>query len=405
MNNLLNKISFSYLLNPGTKRFSSLSIFTTVGIAIGTSVVIIVMSVMNGFQNELKERILGAVPQVIFERLEKFEDIEEVISKAKQHPNVIGAQEYLVEQSILSSKYSTKGVVIKGTDEKEISVIAKNLIEGSLRELKDGANIILGDSLAYELGVLPGEQITLIVASDLGNIMTMPRAINFLVIGLFSVGSEVDQNYALIGKDSFTKAFSKKRNMGIELRLDDVLDAENTGEEVLETIAINSYTKITTWEEVYGSLFRATQLERTMVSLLMSLILLIAVFSMVLSINHFVKDKESEIAMLRTIGYSKNEILRIFLQITLFIGIVGIFLGNLLGVIFSNNITEFFNFLAEIFNINVMNTYYVDYFPSIVMFEDILLINGCSIILIILLGFIPANKAAKTNPVKILNKK
>ena len=405
MNNLLNKISFSYLLNPGTKRFSSLSIFTTVGIAIGTSVVIIVMSVMNGFQNELKERILGAVPQVIFERFEKFENIEEVISKAKQHPNVIGAQEYLMEQSILSSKYATKGVVIKGTDEKEISIIAKNLIEGSLKELKDGANIILGDSLAYKLGVLPGEQITLIVASDLGNIMTMPRAINFLVIGLFSVGSEVDQNYALIGKDSFTKAFSKKRNMGIELRLDDVLDAENTGEEVLKSIAINSYTKITTWEEVYGSLFRATQLERTMVSLLMSLILLIAVFSMVLSINHFVKDKESEIAMLRTIGYSKNEILRIFLQITLFIGIIGIFLGNLLGVIFSNNITEFFNFLADIFNINVMNTYYVDYFPSIVMFEDILLINGCSIILIILLGFIPANKAAKTNPVNILNKK
>tara|TARA_B100000886_G_scaffold327434_1_gene274870 strand:+ start:7106 stop:8323 length:1218 start_codon:yes stop_codon:yes gene_type:complete len=405
LNNLLNKISFSYLLNPGTKRFSSLSIFTTVGIAIGTSVVIIVMSVMNGFQNELKERILGAVPQVIFERLEKFENIEEVISKAKQHPNVIGAQEYLMEQSILSSKYATKGVVIKGTDEKEISIIAKNLIEGSLKELKDGANIILGDSLAYKLGVLPGEQITLIVASDLGNIMTTPRAINFLVIGLFSVGSEVDQNYALIGKDSFTKAFSKKRNMGIELRLDDVLDAENTGEEVLKSIAINSYTKITTWEEVYGSLFRATQLERTMVSLLMSLILLIALFSMVLSINHFVKDKESEIAMLRTIGYSKNEILRIFLQITLFIGIIGIFLGNLLGVIFSNNITEFFNFLAEIFNINVMNTYYVDYFPSIVMFEDILLINGCSIILIILLGFIPANKAAKTNPVKILNKK
>ena len=405
MNNLLNKISFSYLLNPGTKRFSSLSIFTTVGIAIGTSVVIIVMSVMNGFQNELKERILGAVPQVIFERFEKFENIEEVISKAKQHPNVIGAQEYLMEQSILSSKYATKGVVIKGTDEKEISIIAKNIIEGSLKELKDGANIILGDSLAYKLGVLPGEQITLIVASDLGNIMTMPRAINFLVIGLFSVGSEVDQNYALIGKDSFTKAFSKKRNMRIELRLDDVLDAENTGEEVLKSIAINSYTKITTWEEVYGSLFRATQLERTMVSLLMSLILLIAVFSMVLSINHFVKDKESEIAMLRTIGYSKNEILRIFLQITLFIGIIGIFLGNLLGVIFSNNITEFFNFLADIFNINVMNTYYVDYFPSIVMFEDILLINGCSIILIILLGFIPANKAAKTNPVKILNRK
>ena len=141
-----------------------------------------------------------------------------------------------------------------------------------------------------------------------------------------------------------------------------------------------------------------------MVSLLMSLILLIAVFSMIISINNFVKDKENEIAMLRTIGYSQTEILRIFLQIIIFLGTLGIFIGNLIGVVVSNNITELFNFLAKVFNINVMSTYYVDYFPSIVMFGDILLINGCSFVLIVLLGLIPALKAAKTNPIEILNR-
>ena len=142
-----------------------------------------------------------------------------------------------------------------------------------------------------------------------------------------------------------------------------------------------------------------------MVTLLMSLILLIAVFSMIISINNFVKDKENEIAMLRTIGYSQTEILRIFLQIIIFLGTLGILFGNLIGVVVSNNITELFNFLAKVFNINVMSTYYVDYFPSIVMFGDILLINGCSFVLIVLLGLIPALKAAKTNPIEILNRK
>ncbi len=126
---------------------------------------------------------------------------------------------------------------------------------------------------------------------------------------------------------------------------------------------------------------------------------------MIISINNFVKDKENEIAMLRTIGYSQTEILRIFLQIIIFLGTLGILFGNLIGVVVSNNITELFNFLAKVFNINVMSTYYVDYFPSIVMFGDILLINGCSFVLIVLLGLIPALKAAKTNPIEILNRK
>ena len=405
MNNLLNKISISYLFKAGTNRLSSLSILTSAGIAIGTAIVIIVMSVMNGFQNELKERILGAVPQITFQKQEGFEDIDRLIESIKEHPNVMDAQTFYINQSVISTDLATRGVILKGTDENEVSIIPENMVEGNLQALSQGANIILGDDLAYEIGVLPGEKITLIVAPNLDNILSIPRTISFLVVGLFSVGSEVDQNYALIGKESFQKAFSLDANSMLEIRLDDVLDAPNTARDIKKDLNMSSSVQVTTWSEEYGSLFRATQLERIMVSLLMSLILLTAVFSMIISINNFVKDKENEIAMLRTIGYSQNEVLRIFLQIIIFLGAIGILFGNLIGVVVSNNITELFNLLAKAFNINVMNTYYIDYFPSIVKLNDILLINGCSIFLIVLLGLIPSLKAAKTNPIHILNKK
>ncbi len=405
MNNLLNKISISYLFKAGTNRLSSLSILTSAGIAIGTAIVIIVMSVMNGFQNELKERILGAVPQITFQKQEGFEDIDRLIESIKEHPNVMDAQTFYINQSVISTDLATRGVILKGTDENEVSIIPENMVEGNLQALSQGANIILGDDLAYEIGVLPGEKITLIVAPNLDNILSIPRTISFLVVGLFSVGSEVDQNYALIGKESFQKAFSLDANSMLEIRLDDVLDAPNTARDIKKDLNMSSSVQVTTWSEEYGSLFRATQLERIMVSLLMSLILLMAVFSMIISINNFVKDKENEIAMLRTIGYSQNEVLRIFLQIIIFLGAIGILFGNLIGVVVSNNITELFNLLAKAFNINVMNTYYIDYFPSIVKLNDILLINGCSIFLIVLLGLIPSLKAAKTNPIHILNKK
>ena len=405
MNNLLNKISISYLFKAGTNRLSSLSILTSSGIAIGTAIVIIVMSVMNGFQNELKERILGAVPQITFQKQEGFEDIDRLIESIKEHPNVMDAQTFYINQSVISTDLATRGVILKGTDENEVSIIPENMVEGNLQTLRQGANIILGDDLAYEIGVLPGEKITLIVAPNPDNILSIPRTISFLVVGLFSVGSEVDQNYALIGKESFQKAFLLDANSMLEIRLDDVLDAPNTARDIKKDLNMSSSVQVTTWGEEYGSLFRATQLERIMVSLLMSLILLMAVFSMIISINNFVKDKENEIAMLRTIGYSQNEVLRIFLQIIIFLGATGILFGNLIGVVVSNNITELFNLLAKAFNINVMNTYYIDYFPSIVKLNDILLINGCSIFLIVLLGLIPSLKAAKTNPIHILNKK
>ena len=221
---------------------------------------------------------------------------------------------------------------------------------------------------------------------------------------MFSVGSEIDQNYALIGTDAFRKAFRPRNGAGIELQLRDVFATEQTATELLSDLGLSFYdVKVSSWDLSYGSLFRATQLERTMVSLLMSLILLIAIFSMLISINSLVKDKRSEIAILRTIGYSKWDIQRVFLQLIAFIGIFGVVLGNIIGITFSNNITEFFQFLASVFDISLMNTYYVDYFPSRVELSEVLIINMLTLLILFVFGYIPARVAANTEPAKIIN--
>jgi len=399
----VSKLSLSYLFKPGTKHLSVLTVFTSLGIAIGTAVVIIVISVMNGFQDELRTRILGAIPHLTFEKPGGFSDIDQVQRTVNQNSNVLDSQEFFMAQSILSSSDTTRGVMIKGTNENEISIIAESIIEGNLDELDASNNIVLGDALAFELGTLPGDTVSLVVSNQMNPLANIPRVISFKVSGLFSVGSEIDQNYALIGTDAFRKAFRPINGAGIELQLRDVFATEQTANEVLTDLNLGSYVKVSSWDLSYGSLFRATQLERTMVSLLMSLILLIAIFSMLISINSLVKDKRSEIAILRTIGYSKWDIQRVFLQLIALIGIFGVVFGNIIGIAFSNNITEFFQFLASVFDISLMNTYYVDYFPSRVEFSEVLLINFSTLLILFVFGYIPARVAANTEPAKIIN--
>ena len=404
MIDFVSKLSLSYLFKPGTKHLSVLTVFTSLGIAIGTAVVIIVISVMNGFQDELRTRILGAIPHLTFEKPGGFADIDQVRVTVNQNSNVVDSQEFFMAQSILSSSDTTRGVMIKGTNENEISIIAESIIEGNLDELDASNNIVLGDALAFELGTLPGDTVSLVVSNQMNPLANIPRVISFKVSGLFSVGSEIDQNYALIGTDAFRKAFRPINGAGIELQLRDVFATEQTATELLAGLDLSFYdVKVSSWDLSYGSLFRATQLERTMVSLLMSLILLIAIFSMLISINSLVKDKRSEIAILRTIGYSKWDIQRVFLQLIAFIGIFGVVFGNIIGITFSNNITEFFQFLASVFDISLMNTYYVDYFPSRVELSEVLIINLLTLLILFVFGYIPARVAANTEPAKIIN--
>ena len=405
MNYFLRKISFRYLFHKGSKAPSSQTILTSLGVGFGTAVLIIVLSVMNGFENELQKRILGVIPHVTLENSGGFEDIENISEIILDEPNVVAVAPFLSSQVVINNNDVSKGIIIKGTSmQNEISIIPDNMLVGDLEALEGDSNIIVGDSLAYELNVAIGDSVNLLNIDQSNPLIGVPRVVAFKVVGIFSVGSEVDQNYALISQDSFLKLIKPKNGVGLEIKVKNVLEARNTGRAVIQKFDSENYIKMTSWDQSYGGLFRAVQLEKIMVGLLMSLILLVAILSLLLSVNNLIKTNEKEIAILRTIGFSKWDIQSIFIQLILTIGVFGIFFGNILGFFIASNITEFLNFLSQIFNISMLDVYYLDYFPSIINFKQIVWINIITFFLLLLFGFIPSNKAANTNPVNIVNK-
>ena len=405
MNHFLRKISFRYLFHKGSNSLSSQTILTSLGVGLGTAVLIIVLSVMNGFENELQKRILGVIPHVTLESSGGFKDIENISKSISEDNDVVAVAPFLSSQVVINNGDVSKGVVIKGTSaQDEISIIPDNMLIGEVESLEDGSNIILGDSLAYELNVAIGDSVNLLNIDQSNPLIGVPRVVAFKVVGIFSVGSEVDQNYALISSNSFLKLIKPKNGVGLELKVKNVLEARNIGRAIIQKLDTTNYIKMTSWDQSYGGLFRAVQLEKIMVSLLMSLILLVAILSLLMSVNNLVKTNEKEIAILRTIGYSKWDIQSIFIQLILTIGVFGIFFGNMLGFFLASNITEFLNFLSQIFNISMLDVYYLDYFPSIISLEQIIWINIITFILLLVFSFIPSNKAANTNPVNIVNK-
>jgi len=405
LNYFLRKISFRYLYHKGSKAPSSQTVLTSLGVGFGTAVLIIVLSVMNGFENELQKRILGVIPHVTLESSGGFEDLENISEIILEESNVEAIAPFLSSQVVINSNDVSKGVIIKGTSQKnEISIIPDNMLVGDLEALEGGSNIIVGDSLAYELNAAIGDSVNLLNIDQSNPLIGVPRVIAFKVVGIFSVGSEVDQNYALISQDSFLKLIKPKNGIGLEIKVKNVLDARKTGRAVIQKFDSENYIKMTSWDQSYGGLFRAVQLEKIMVGLLMSLILLVAILSLLMSVNNLIKTNEKEIAILRTIGFSKWDIQSIFIQLVLTIGIFGIFFGNILGFFLASNITEFLNFLSQIFNISMLDVYYLDYFPSIIKFQQIVWINIITFLLLLIFSFIPSNKAANTNPVNIVNK-
>ena len=405
MNYFLRKISFRYLYHKGSKAPSSQTILTSLGVGFGTAVLIIVLSVMNGFENELRKRILGVIPHVTLESSGGFEDLENISEIILEESNVEAVAPFLSSQVVINSNDVSKGVIIKGTSQQnEISIIPDNMLVGDLEALEGASNIIVGDSLAYELNVAIGDSVNLLNIDQSNPLIGVPRVIAFKVVGIFSVGSEVDQNYALISQNSFLKLIKPKNGIGLEIKVKNVLDARKTGRVVIQKFNSDNYIKMTSWDQSYGGLFRAVQLEKIMVGLLMSLILLVAILSLLMSVNNLIKTNEKEIAILRTIGFSKWDIQSIFIQLVLTIGIFGIFFGNILGFFLASNITEFLNFLSQIFNISLLDVYYLDYFPSIINFQQIFWINIITFLLLLIFSFIPSNKAANTNPINIVNK-
>ncbi len=384
---------------------SFIALVSMIGLMLGVAVLITVLSVMNGFDRELKNRILGMIPQATIASGEIIQDWPNLVKRVEQHPHVVAAAPFTQIQGMIAAQGQVSGVVISGIEpqlEQNVSIVQHHMSAGSLSGLREGEfGIVLGKSLTDSLGLRVGDKVTLVLPeaspSPAG---VIPRFKRFTLVGTFSIGSDVD---GLIGYIHLNDAARLLRlpdgAQGVRMKLDDIFAAPQVAQDLAQQLP-NMYPN--DWTQTHGNLFAAIQMEKAMVSLLLFLIVLVAAFNIVSSLVMTVTDKKSDIAILRTLGASPATITRIFMVQGMIIGMVGTLIGTILGVIAALTIGEVFSWVSQVFGLQLMDAYFINYLPSQLRGSDVLTVVSVSLALSFLATIYPALRAAKIQPAEAL---
>jgi lipoprotein-releasing system permease protein len=389
---------------------SFISFMSMVAIAIGVMALITVLSVMNGFQNELRARILGMVSDVTISSFSgKLNDWQSVVQKVRDMPHVTGAAPYIEDQAMLSSGANMSGTIVRGiipSDDAGVSDVGKKLISGSLSDLQPGGyDIILGKDLAYSLGVSPGDKVIMLISQ--GNVTPagiIPRLRRFTVVGIFYAGVyQYDSALALINlKDAQTLYNMGKAVTGVRLKLDDNLLAQDIAHRLVSVFNGDYY--VTDWAQQNANLWTAIAIEKTVMFVILSLIDLVAAISIIIVLVMAVTDKQSDIAILRTLGMTPTHIMGVFVVQGTLIGFLGTLLGLVLGVLLAHNVNNILEFARHAFHAQIFpaSVYYISNLPSDIYISDVLKVTISTFVLAILATLYPAWWAARTQPAEAL---
>jgi lipoprotein-releasing system permease protein len=382
------------------------------GITIGVLVLILVTSVMNGFQKELKERILETIPHASIIgniQIQEYESIEKIVYENSQ---VIGVAPYVETQGLLSSGSFLKGVYIYGVIpkyENTVSSIGEHIVSGSLKTLEeDKYHLVIGDILAYQLSVEVGDYVNVLVPdTGLGLAGIFPRTKKFKISAIFSIGApELDQSFAYMSITNASKLLRMNQSItGVRIKYQDLFSSNNQIRFDAANVRKNSNKEImtSTWQQNYGTLFEAIQNERFLVSLMLFMLILLSAYNLMSMLVMTVNQKKPQIAILMTMGATSKTIRNIFLLFGGLVGSFGILLGCFAGLIISINFGSIINFLETLFNTQFLKVYFIDYFPIDIRFEWISAICAITFISCILFTIYPARLASKVDPVEILN--
>ncbi|AJC49284.1 lipoprotein-releasing ABC transporter permease subunit [Allofrancisella guangzhouensis] len=409
-------IGLRYIRAKKRNRFISIiSAISFLGISLGVAVLITVMSVMNGFDEQIKNRILMMVPPLkVYELGGKLENWQGVAKQIESKiPKVQAAAPVIDSQGLLSADRggsTTAFVQIQGIEPKyqtKVLPIAEHIIDGSLTALDDGKgyNIVLGSALADSLGVTIGDKVTLIVPKvNLTPAGMIPRIKQFTVSGVFSVSYQYDAYYAFINIKNAQKVFQLGENVSaLQLGVNNVYDAPQIKNK-LNDGAIESYYFTRDWTDENKSFFDALKMEKTMMFFILLLIITVAIFNLLSSLVMVVTDKRSDIAILRTMGMSSRQIITVFIYQGFIIGLIGTILGVLLGILLSSYATEIVNFIQHVTGKQLIsaNVYLIDYIPSKLMLEDVIKVTIVSMFLSFIATLYPAWSASRVQPVEAL---
>ena len=394
---------------------SFISVVSMTGMAVGVALLILVLSVMNGFDREMRTRILGLVPHITIisygnpaNQQQAWSQIEE---KVLQHPEVKALAPFVQLNAMLLRGIEVEGVMIYGIDpsrEKEVSIIADYVDPQALSSLQDNSDgssrsILLGAALATRLGVKTGDSINLMVPQENSQGRIMPKFSRLIVADVFKTGTELDQSVALI---SIQRALSllpeNQRQLGMRVTVNNTFDAPRVGWEISQNIPYGYTTR--DWTRTHGNLYSAIQLSKRLVGLMLLTIIAVAAFNVVSALVMVVTDKRGDIAILRTAGASPGGIMAVFMVQGTLIALIGTTVGAVAGVLLSLSITDIVAMLESVLHIQFLNSdvYPVDYLPADCRWQDVLLVCATAFVMSIVATIYPAWRASRVQPADAL---
>ena len=386
---------------------SFISLTSIIGLMLGVAVLITVLSVMNGFDRELKNRILGMIPHATLSSREPFHNWQKLAEIAQKNSQVMAVAPYTQLQGMLTANGQVTGAMISGVDpiyEQKVSIISKHMQAGSLDKLQANEfGIVLGETLASNLGLHLGDKMTVVLPeAAVSPAGVIPRFKRFTVVGVFKVGADVDGLLAYINIADAAKMLRLEEGQvqGVRLQLHDIFESRVVLMSLLTTLPDYFYGN--DWTQTHGNLFSAIQMEKAMMALLLLLIVAVAAFNIVSSLVMVVTDKKADIAILRTLGASPQTITRIFMVQGAVIGLFGTLGGVLLGVFIALNISGFMTWIEHITGQSLFDAYFVNYLPSELKWSDVAWVSVVSALLSFLATIYPARRAAQVQPAEAL---
>jgi len=404
-------IGFRYTRAKRRNQFISfITLSSFIGIAIGVWALITVLSVMNGFQAEIRDRILGMASHATISGVNgTLTDWQSTDQMIEQQPHVEGAAPYILKEAMLTNDSNVHGALVRGIhpeQEKSVSDVSEHMYRGRYEDLNETKyGIILGRYLARSIGAVVGSKITMVTPSaNVTPAGIMPRLKRFNVVGIFEMGhNQYDANMALIRMQDAQTLFKMKGLVtGIRLKLDDLYSAPRISREIESKI--KGYHRVIDWTQHHANLFRAIKIEKTMMLIILSLIIAVAAFNIVSTLVIVVNDKHADIAILRTLGASPGMVMRTFISQGMVIGIVGTLLGVASGVLTAQNIESIVPALESLLGIKFLapDIYLISDLPSEMRWADVMITASISFSLTVLATIYPAWRASRVQPAEAL---
>lgn len=389
---------------------SFISLTSMLGLTLGVTVMILVLSVMNGFDHEMRTRVLGMIPHATIESPTPVSDWPALERQVKQNPRVLEVAPFTQMQGLLTHDGKVQKALINAIDpeqEHKVSIIDNFLREGDLASLAPGEfAMIIGDKAATKLGVKVGDKVTFVAPEVTVTPAGMfPRLKRFTITGIFHVGAgEIDGGLALANITDLARLQRWKPDQvqGLRLKFDDLFQAPRAAWEIAQRLDGDFYAR--DWTRTHGNLYQAIRMEKTMIGLLLLLIVAVAAFNIISTLVMVVNDKKGDIAILRTLGATPRQIMAIFMVQGTVIGVVGTLIGAVLGILAALNVSALIAAIERMLGIKFLNAdvYFIDYLPSQLQAADVIMVCSAALFLSFFATLYPAWRASRTQPAEAL---